>query len=296
MTDLDRYLKTQRALVEKSLREFLPTVKTKPSVLHEAMRYSLLAGGKRLRPILCLAACEACGGNASDALPASCAVECIHTYSLIHDDLPSMDNDDLRRGRPTCHVVFGDAVAILAGDALQPRAFEILAKSDPTPHHSVAAMVNELAVGSGSLQLVAGQVLDLQGEGGDVQLNGRQLREIHLRKTAALLSTSLRLGGMCGNATPAKLEALTAFGRSVGLAFQVIDDILDETQSTDKLGKSAGKDAATGKSTYPAIHGLEKSRREAKKLTRLAIEALRPFGERGDRLREIAGHMLDRDY
>lgn len=293
---MNTYLEERCRIVDKTLGQYLPTVKTRPATIHEAMRYSIFAGGKRLRPILCLAGAEACGGSYEAALPPAAAVECIHTYSLIHDDLPCMDDDDLRRGMPTSHVKYGEGIAVLAGDALLTVAFEILAKVKGTPRYDIGAFISELAVSSGSRHLIGGQVLDLQGEGSDVMLNATQLKYIHESKTAALLTASIRLGGMTANAKPAQLEALTTYGQSLGLAFQVIDDILDVTQTSEKLGKSAGKDEAKAKSTYPALFGLEKSRKEAARLTKKALEALKPFGKKGTRLSEIAHYLLDRDY
>ncbi len=294
MDDLKAYAKAQASRVDRALGRFLPSANTRPKTLHEAMRYSVFAGGKRLRPILCLAAAEACGGDDELALPAACAVECVHTYSLIHDDLPCMDDDDLRRGKPTNHKVYGEAVAVLAGDALLTLAFEIAGQGRPARRYTAADMVHDLAVTAGSRHLVGGQVLDIEGEGAG--LGARELRFIHESKTAALLTCAVRLGAMSAGATPAKLAALTEFGRATGLAFQVIDDILDVTAPSERLGKSAGKDEATDKATYPAIHGLEKSRKEAARLTRKAIGALKPFGRRGARLEEIAHYLLDRDY
>ena len=293
---MNTYLEERCRIVDKALGGFLPTAKTRPVTIHEAMRYSMFAGGKRLRPILCLASAEACGGNYEAALAPAAAVECIHTYSLIHDDLPCMDDDDLRRGMPTSHVKFGEGVAVLAGDALLTIAFEILAQVKATPRYDIGKFITELAVMSGSRHLIGGQVLDLEGEGSDVTLNATQLKYIHESKTAALLTASIRLGGMTANATPAQLEALTIYGRSLGLAFQVIDDILDVTQTSEKLGKSAGKDEAKAKSTYPALFGLDKSRKEAARLTRKALEALKPFGRKGARLSDLAHYLLDRDY
>jgi geranylgeranyl diphosphate synthase type II len=288
------YLRDRQKLVEKALNQYLPSASTKPKTIHKAMRYSLFAGGKRLRPILALAAAEACGGSPEAALPAACAVECIHTYSLIHDDLPCMDDDDLRRGRPTSHKVFGEGIAVLAGDALLTIAFEILAQATPTSRYKGAALISELATASGSRWLIAGQVMDLEGEG--KKITGEQLRFIHLAKTAALLTTSIRLGAMSANATEQKLNALTEFGQSLGLAFQVIDDILDVTQTTEKLGKTAGKDVQATKATYPALFGLEHSRSEAHKLTTAAHEALDVFGAKAVHLREIADYLLAREY
>lgn len=291
---LKPYLLERQKIVDRALNQYLPRAATKPATLHKAMRYSLFAGGKRLRPIVAIAAAETCGGSTEAALPAACAVECIHTYSLIHDDLPCMDDDDLRRGQPTSHKVFGEGVAVLAGDALLTIAFEILAQAENTTRYKVPAMITELATGAGSRWLIAGQVMDLEGEGREI--SRAELRFIHSAKTAALLTTSIRLGAMSANATPAKLEKLTEFGQALGLAFQVIDDILDVTQTTEKLGKTAGKDVEATKATYPALFGLERSREEARRLTAAAHEALTPFGEKGARLREIADYLLERDY
>lgn len=290
------YLSDRCRLVDQALDRYLPKAKTRPATIHEAMRYSLFAGGKRLRPILCLAAAEACGGTVETALPPAAAVECLHTYTLVHDDLPCMDDDDLRRGMPTCHVKYGEGIAVLAGDALLTIAFEILAQTPPSARYGVGDYVTELAVASGSRHLIGGQVLDLEGEGSDVLLTPAQLRFLHESKTAALLTASIRLGGMTANATPAKLAALTDYGQALGLAFQVIDDILDVTQTSEKLGKSAGKDVAAAKSTYPALFGLEKSRKEAARLTKKAHDALKPFAKKGERLHEIADYLLDREY
>lgn len=292
--DLSAYLQSCAQRVDRALDGFLPKATTKPPTIHRAMRYSLFAGGKRMRPVLCLAAAEACGGDLSAALPAACAVECVHTYSLVHDDLPCMDDDDLRRGRPTSHKVFGEGIAVLAGDALLTQAFEILAQAAPTKRHSVAAMIRELAVAAGSVKLIAGQVADLEGEG--KKATRAQLRFIHECKTAAMIEVSLRLGAMSANATPAKLAALTDFGRNLGLAFQVIDDILDVTQTSEKLGKSAGKDVAAEKTTYPSVIGLEASKREARKLTASALSALKSFGSRGATLRALAEYLLEREF
>ncbi len=292
--NLASYLTARTALIERALDGFLPRASVKPTTIHKAMRYSLFAGGKRLRPVLTLAAAEACGGGLRRAVPAACAVECIHTYSLIHDDLPCMDDDDLRRGRPTSHKVFGEGVAVLAGDGLLTIAFEILAQAAPTPRYSTAALIRELASASGSQWLIGGQVADLEGEGKKV--DGPGLKYIHRCKTAALLTASIRLGAMGANATPARLAALTAFGQALGLAFQVIDDILDVTQTTEKLGKTAGKDMAATKATYPAIFGLDRSRKEARRLTAAAHTSLKPFGKNAATLRALADYLLAREY
>ncbi len=278
--------------VNRALDRFLPPSTAKPATIHKAMRYSLFAGGKRMRPALCLAAAEACGGREEDAMPLACAVECIHTYSLIHDDLPAMDDDDYRRGKLTSHKVFGEGIAVLAGDALLTQAFEIAAQSRGWPRYSHQQIILELTRASGSLQLIAGQVADLEGEG--KRVSAKQLQFIHERKTSALLSCSVRLGGMSANCTAAQLKSLTDFGYHVGLAFQVIDDILDVTQSSEQLGKTAGKDTAAQKATYPAIVGLERSRAIARKLTNKAFAALRPFKGKAGSLEMLAHFLLER--
>jgi geranylgeranyl diphosphate synthase, type II len=293
--NLKAYLRSRQQEIDRALDRYLPKANTKPATLHKAMRYSLFAGGKRLRPILCLAAAEACHGKIENALPLACALECIHTYSLVHDDLPSMDNDDFRRGRPTCHKVFGDGVAVLAGDALLTIAFEIVSKAKPTPRYGMSLLLGEVAVAAGSQRLIAGQVADLEAEGRKV--NRGQLRYIHENKTAAILATSVRLGAMSANANAKELQAITNFGRGLGLAFQVIDDILDVTQTSERLGKSAGKDIAARKATYPAVIGLEKSRAEARRLTREAHDALSIFGSsEAEALHALANYLLEREY
>ena len=292
--ELKRYLIARQKEVDRALDRFLPKATVPPATIHKAMRYSLFAGGKRLRPILCLAAAEACGGKTNTALPLACAVECIHTYSLIHDDLPSMDNDDLRRGRATCHKVFGDGIAILAGDALLTIAFEIAARARTASRYDLREIFREITSAAGSRKLIAGQVADLEAEGR--RINRAQLRYIHENKTAALLTASVRLGAMAANATAKQLAAITAFGRALGLAFQVIDDILDVTQTSEKLGKSAGKDVAAKKATYPAVIGLEKSRAEARRLTSKAHGALESLGPKASVLRALADYLLQREY
>ena len=291
--DLTAYLARTTDAVNRALDRSLPRATAKPATLHKAMRYSLFAGGKRLRPALCLAAAEACGGDWPAALPLACAFECIHTYSLIHDDLPAMDNDDFRRGQPTNHKVFGEGIAILAGDALLTQAFEIVSLAAAAPRYSHRDLALEVAKAAGSLQLVGGQVADLEAEGQSITT--AQLRYIHERKTSALLCCSVRLGGMSANCPPRELAALTDFGYHVGLAFQVIDDILDVTQTSEQLGKTAGKDTAASKATYPAIVGLEKSRRIAGQLTDKAFAALKPFRGRAVALEALADYLLKRD-
>jgi len=294
MSDLKTYITDRCALIDAALHRFIPSEVTSPATIHKAMRHSMFAGGKRLRPILCLAAAEACGGQIETAMPAACAVECLHTYTLIHDDLPCMDDDDFRRGVPTCHKVFGEGIAVLAGDALQALAFQLLAQVLGNANYNVGHFVSELAITSGSLHLIGGQVMDLEGEGKKLPL--ADLRYVHESKTAALLTTSIKLGGMCVGASPEQVRALHTFGWDTGLAFQIIDDILDVTQTTEKLGKSAGKDLTSEKSTYPALLGLQASRDEAHRLTNEAMHALDVFGEKAARLRQLAEHLLNREY
>jgi geranylgeranyl diphosphate synthase type II len=291
--DLNRFLATRTDAVNRALDKFLPSEKIRPATIHKAMRYSLFAGGKRMRPAVLLAAAAACGGREVEAMPLACAVECIHTYSLIHDDLPAMDNDDFRRGKPTNHKVFGEGIAVLAGDALLTQAFEIAAQARGWPRYPHRDLILELAKASGSLQLVGGQVADLEGE--NKKLSIAELKFIHERKTSALLCCSVRLGGMSANCTSAQLAALTDFGYHVGLAFQVIDDILDVTQTSEQLGKTAGKDVAEQKATYPAIVGLEKSRKIAAQLTDKAFAALDIFKGKAFALEALAGFLLKRN-
>jgi len=292
--NLQSYIAARQKRIDRALDRQLPKKNARPATIHKAMRYSLFAGGKRLRPILTLAAAEACGGKINRALPLACAMECIHTYSLVHDDLPSMDNDDFRRGRATCHRVFGDGIAVLAGDALLTIAFEIVSRARPTSRYDMSTLLREVSVAAGSQKLIAGQVADLEAEGQKIDMAG--LRYIHEHKTAAILTTSVRLGAMSANANSKQLNAITKFGRGLGLAFQVIDDILDVTQTSEKLGKSAGKDVAAKKATYPAIIGLDKSRAEAKRLTKQAHDALTVFGTKGDPLHALANYLLEREY
>jgi len=294
MSELKSYLKEMQGFVDEALNVHLPAEELEPVTIHKAMRYAVFAGGKRLRPILTLAAAEACGGNIEAVFPAACAVEVMHTYSLVHDDLPSMDDDDLRRGRPTTHKVFGEGMAVLTGDALLNESFAMIAKMPDCGSFTVKDYLVELAHTGGSTKLIGGQGMDLEGEG--VPLGMEDLVKIHLGKTAALLTTSLCLGGMGAGASDDQMAALREFGKNLGLAFQVIDDILDVTQSTEVLGKTAGKDEAVDKTTYPSVMGLEASRIEAKRLTGLALEALEVFGGDGDRLREICSYLLEREY
>jgi geranylgeranyl diphosphate synthase, type II len=292
--DLKRYLASRQKLIDRALNRYLPKENVKPATIHKAMRYSLFAGGKRLRPVLCLAAAETCDGKIDNALPLACALECIHTYSLVHDDLPSMDNDDLRRGRPTCHKVFGDGIAVLAGDALLTVAFELVSRAKLTRRYDMSMLLREVAVAAGSRRLIAGQVADLEAEG--QKATRERVRYIHENKTAAILTASVRLGAMSANANAKQLGAITKFGRALGLAFQIIDDILDVTQTSEKLGKSAGKDIAAKKATYPAVIGLESSRAEARRLTGVAHGALSIFGKKAEALHALANFLLEREY
>ncbi|MBI3270252.1 MAG: polyprenyl synthetase family protein [Planctomycetes bacterium] len=257
------------------------------------MRYSLFAGGKRLRPALALLACELLGGRERDALPVACAFEVIHTYSLIHDDLPAMDDDDFRRGKPSSHKQFGEAMAILAGDGLLTFAFELVTRTPAAER--IPALVREVAVAAGTLGMVGGQVLDLDAtatSGGTAAL----LEEIHLRKTAAMILGSARAGGVAAGGAASDLAALGRYGKHLGLAFQIADDLLDVEGATEQLGKTAGKDAQAGKLTYPALFGLAASRREARSHVEAAQAALSRFGDRADRLRALAAYVVSRTH
>ena len=290
--DFAAYLSAGRMRVEAALDAALGP--ERPESLREAMRYSLLAGGKRLRPILCLASCELAGGDAELALPTAAALEMIHTMSLIHDDLPAMDNDDLRRGRPTNHKVYGEATAILAGDALLTRAFEMVALRSPgVAPERLLGVIGELSLAAGAPGLVGGQIVDLASEGIEVDLD--TLEYIHLHKTGALLQASVLSGALIGGATTELLESLRIYSRAIGLAFQIIDDILDLTASSEVLGKTAGKDLAADKTTYPKLLGLEESRRRADGLVQEACAALQPWQEQAQPLLALAGYITARD-
>ncbi|MGC8758681.1 MAG: polyprenyl synthetase family protein [Bryobacteraceae bacterium] len=282
------YLAAQVQLVDAALDRLLPPESEPPETIHRAMRYSVFAGGKRIRPILCLEAARAvAGADPPGVFDVACSLELIHTYSLIHDDLPALDNDDLRRGRPTSHKVFGEAMAILAGDALLTFAFEVLARA------ASSALVAELAHAAGTVGgMIAGQVHDIEGE--KMTPSPELLERIHRAKTGALLRCSLRLGAMHAGATDGQLAALTRYGEHIGLAFQIVDDILDVTQTSEQLGKTAGKDAAQHKITFPAVYGLEESRRMAAEQRALAHQALEPFGDAALRLRQLADLIVDR--
>jgi len=292
--DIKSYLKQQKEIIDKRLNELLPPASEYPPIIHQAMRYSVFAGGKRLRPILTIAACHAVKGGQKQVLDSGCALELIHTYSLIHDDLPAMDNDDLRRGKATSHKVFGEAIAILAGDALLTMGFQILSQS--LLNHPLNAkglqIIYEIATAIGSTGLIGGQVMDLQSEGKNTDLE--TISYIHKAKTAALITASIKLGGMLGNASKDELEMLEKYGNKVGLAFQIIDDILDVEGSDEKLGKTAGKDKNSLKATYPQIIGLDQSKKKASELIEEAIIDIEPLGNEASPLAEIARFILTR--
>jgi geranylgeranyl diphosphate synthase type II len=290
---LPEYLHSQQELIDRSLDRLVPAETVPPETIHRAMRYSLFAGGKRIRPILFLEAARSVADDLSGAEDAACSVEFIHTYSLIHDDLPALDNDDYRRGKLTNHKVFGEAMAILAGDSLQTIAFEVLSKLPHASAEQRSNMIAELATASGTVGgMIAGQVFDLEGEGKspDVQL----LETIHRAKTGALLRASVRMGAIYARASQVQIDALSCYGEHVGLAFQIVDDILDIEESSEALGKTAGKDATQGKITFPAVYGLDQSRQMAALECERAHLVLEPFGERARRLREIASHIVRR--
>jgi geranylgeranyl diphosphate synthase type II len=285
-----------RLSVEAALETALPAESEWPSTIHRAARYSLMAGGKRIRPVLVLAAGEAVGGAREELLPFACAVEMVHTYSLIHDDLPAMDDDDLRRGKPTSHKVFGEAIAILAGDALLTRAFHLLCEAGAEDGEvrlrrrlAAAALLGEAA---GTRGLIGGQVMDLESEGR--ALEAGDLECLHRAKTGALLSACVRGGAVLGGAGDGDLAALTRYAAAIGLAFQVVDDVLDATEDSARLGKTAGKDAAAHKATYVSVHGLERAREMASRLREEATAALEPLGGRGLLLAAIARLIVDR--
>ena len=290
--NISEYIRERSALTEKALDALVPLEAALPVTIHKAMRYSLFAGGKRIRPVLCFAAYEAVGSTFEGIENVAATLEMIHTYSLIHDDLPALDNDDLRRGRPTNHKVFGDAMAILAGDSLLTLAFEILAEQD-APADIIVRLVRELASASGTVGgMIGGQVEDIQGEG---QLPTAELLDrIHRAKTGALLQASVRMGAIYAGANEDSLNALSNYGEHVGLAFQIVDDILDVEQSSEELGKTAGKDAAQKKITFPAVYGLEQSRQMASDQLKLAHKAIADFGNTAEPLRAIADFIVNR--
>ena len=290
---LSEYLQQQQKLIDAALDKWVPGESTPPENVHRAMRYSLFAGGKRVRPVLCIAAARAVDGDPAGVENAACTLELIHTYSLIHDDLPAMDDDDYRRGRLTCHKVFGEAMAILAGDALLTLAFQLLAQLPGVDADRKVRLIEELSIGSGTVGgMIAGQVFDIEGEGKNP--TAELLETIHRAKTGALLRASLRMGAIYAGANDEELAALSCFGEHAGLAFQIVDDILDVEQSSEALGKTAGKDAAQKKITFPAVYGLERSRHMAEQQRVSAHKAVEMFGQGAHRLREIADMIVSR--
>jgi len=291
--DVKLLRKEAAELTDRALEELLPTVETVPASIHGAMRHSTFAGGKRLRPLLAYQAAVTIAG----ALPAGiaglgAAIEMLHTYSLIHDDLPALDNDDLRRGKPTCHVAFGEAIAILAGDALQTRAFEVLASLDCAPAATVQ-IIGLIANAVGTVEgMIGGQVLDIESE--HLKPTAELVEAIHRAKTGALIRVSVVAGGIYAGATAEDTARLDLFGRKAGLAFQIVDDVLDLTVDSAHLGKTAGKDQATEKATWPAVFGIEQSRRDAARLIEEAFAALAPYGSRADGLKAVARYLVER--
>jgi geranylgeranyl diphosphate synthase type II len=293
--DIKAYLSRKKDAVDKTLEKLVPDEKKFPPVVHEAMRYSLFAGGKRVRPILALAAAEALGAKTADLLPMAASLELIHTYSLIHDDLPAMDDDDFRRGRPTCHKVYGEAIAILAGDGLLNMAFEVL--SEPrrvkaVPAARLIVIMREIATASGVKGMVGGQVVDIQSEGREIDFP--TLEYIHTHKTGALIRSSVRVGALYARAGKRQFTALNHYGELVGLAFQIADDILDITGKQEETGKDVGSDLKKGKKTFPSFYGLDESRRRAVEVVDKALLSLRDFDRKADPLRELAKYIINR--
>ncbi len=291
--DIQTYLAESKKLVDEYLGKLLPEENEEPPTIHKAMRYSVFAGGKRVRPILVLASGESLNGERSVLLHLGAAVEMMHTYSLIHDDLPALDNDDLRRGNPTCHKVFGEAMAILAGDALMTRCYQVLATLPGVSESTKIRIIGEIANATGTVRgMIGGQVVDLESEGKTV---GPELLEyIHHSKTGALLTASVRCGALAADATATELEALTGYGSKIGLVFQIVDDILDVTSSSEELGKTAGKDAKVEKATYPALYGLDASRTKALELVESALQDIEELGEKAQNLRNLARFIIQR--
>ena len=291
---LTQTLEEGRKLTDAALERLLPGPNTRPTSIHQAMRHSVFAGGKRIRPILSMEAGRAVAGS----LPAGiedlgAALEMLHTYSLIHDDLPALDNDDLRRGRPTCHKVYGEAIAILAGDALQTQAYEVLSQLR-CPADARVRIIEEIARGTGTVNgMIGGQVVDLEAEGS--KPDAETLQYIHSSKTAALITASVVTGGIYAHADAKQVGNLRSFGQAIGLAFQIVDDILDVTQTSEQLGKTAGKDAASEKATYPALFGLEESRKKARALLEEADQSLQNFGPAGETLKSVARFLIERE-
>jgi geranylgeranyl diphosphate synthase type II len=292
--NLNLYLKQKKKLIDTFLKNYISQKKKRkdcPGKLQEAMGYALMAGGKRVRPILSIASYEAVGGKSNNILPVAASLELIHTYSLIHDDLPAMDNDDFRRNKPTTHRVFGEGTAILAGDALLTDAFSMISQTKANPKQLIN-VINELSFGCGPDGMVGGQTVDLMLEG--TKAKKKELLYIHTHKTGALIRASVRIGAIMADSTPAKLNALTEYGEKVGLAFQIIDDILDITGTKEEMGKSTGSDNARGKNTYPLIHGLKESQMIAEGLINDSLKAIKNFNKKAEPLAEIARYILSR--
>jgi geranylgeranyl diphosphate synthase type II len=303
--DIKKYLQEKKEIVDSALEKYFPNRPNStgegvfPNSLHRAIQYSLFAGGKRIRPILSMSAFEAIGGRGDKILPFACALEMIHTYSLIHDDLPALDNDDYRRGKPTCHKVFGESIGILAGDALLTEAFKLMTDRAVQEFSIrdgglILDVINEVAQAAGMSGMVGGQVLDIESEGKEVDFP--TLQYIHTHKTGALILVSVRVGAKLGGASEETLKALTHYGERIGLAFQIADDILNVEGKTALLGKKTGSDLSRGKATYPVLLGLEESKRRAKELVKLAVKAIESFGPEAEPLREIAWFILSREY
>lgn len=296
--DLQRYLREKKEIIDSALETYFPKEMEFPNSLHKAIRYTLFSGGKRIRPVLAIAAFEAVGGKGSVVLPFACALEMIHTYSLIHDDLPAIDNDDYRRGRPTCHRAFGETMAILTGDGLLTEAFRVMTDPSllagaPVKEDVVLRIVNEVAVAAGILGMVGGQVVDVESEGVEVDLP--TLQYIHTHKTGALIAASVRAGARLGSADRQVLQLLTRYGERAGLAFQIADDILNVEGNPAILGKRTGSDLSKRKATYPSLLGLEEAKKRAGELVTLAVDELKSFGPEADPLREIAHLFVSRE-
>jgi geranylgeranyl diphosphate synthase type II len=291
---LEAYLKDRCDIVEDALQRYLPDEDSMPQELHTAVHYSVFSGGKRIRPILCLAALEACGGDIATGMPTACALELIHTYSLIHDDLPAMDNDDFRRGKPTCHKVFGEAIAILAGDALLTEAFVLLSQAQKVrfPAERRLAVIQEIAHAAGMAGMVGGQALDMLAETVEPDFTG--LEQIHRRKTGALIEAAVKTGAILAGAGEEKIQAVCRYGTHVGLAFQIADDILNVEGDSALMGKNTGSDATRGKVTYPALLGLEQAKARLAEAVEAAIEAIAAFDSRALPLRVIARFIMER--
>jgi len=291
--DLKAYVAEKREIIDKALDKYLPPIDGMEGRVVEAARYSLFAGGKRLRPILCIAAHEACGGSSKALLPVACALEMIHTYSLIHDDLPAMDNDDFRRGKPTNHKVFGEAVAILAGDLLLTYAFELMAEHGLEDRSgAVMRVIHIIARASGFKGMVGGQMIDLACEGKEVDVP--TVEYMHARKTGALITASVQAGAILAGASESEIERMGRYGRHLGLAFQITDDLLDVTGSFEEMGKTPGSDDRKGKRTYPFLVGIEESRRLAREHVERALDAISGYDDRANPLRAIAFYVLNR--